>query len=333
MQLVHLIWYTSRPLAFGQGVTLWSFKKHHPKWKVWLWLIEDGLPPPGTSSYLDRLEVDRVEVVGKKSIHGSIGSVEVLSHLLRFALLYHFGGLYVDFDIVFYHPLPFATDRDVVFVDFNRDCPVFPVGMLYAPLPASPFWKEIDGAASSSSKMSGGTTFLSSYLGNQGLKGASLDQILDYLWSLFPPPFGRWTGLRLLDSRSYRPLPVQDAAALVRPSTPRPYRWLLSPLNPYRCFACQWFSPHPSIAKEVEGLKGSSILGRSFHPYMRFAATKRIKKDQTLSNKKDKPKVKQKKPPAQKANKKTPAQKANKKTPAQKAKSRKMKRLLALMAK
>jgi len=311
MKVLHLIWCTSRPLAFGQACTAWSFRKHNPEWKIWLWLVDDGPPTASTISYLDRLGQDRVEVLKPDTIHSSLTSFEALTHVLRFTLLYRFGGLYADFDIVFYHPLPFALDKDVLFVDLEKPSfPSFSVGLLFAPMPASPFWKGVDEKASEIKAMTGGTLLLSSLLNARALAGASLDDILDYLWQIYPPQ-GLWLGLRLLDVRSYRPLSPKDAPLLVVPKAPRAHQWLLASLNPYRCFALQWYGPHPAVAKALPSIQHSSILGKAFHPYRGNAVV--VKTNQAKTNQATKQTTKQT-------------------TKQIKGKSAKMKRLMAIMS-
>ena len=321
MKVLHLIWCTSRPLAFGQACTAWSFRKHHPGWKIWLWLVNDGMPQEGTTSYLDRLGHDRVEVLPPAMIHPSLTSFEGLTHVLRFTLLYRFGGLYADFDIMFFHPLPFALDKDVLFVDLGAPpvFPSFPVGLLFAPMPASPFWKLVDEKASQVKNMTGGTLLLSWLLNAKTMAGAPLDTILDYLWQTYPP-CGLWLGLRLLDVRSYRPVNPKDAPVLVAPRAPRGHQWLLAPLNPYRCFALQWYGPHPAVARALPALQKTSILGNAFSPF----TTKAVKTNGV------KAKAVKTKDVKAKAVKTKAVKEVRVKTP--RMKSAKMKRLLAIMA-
>lgn len=344
MHCLHLVWSTSRPLTFGQACTAWSFKAHHKDWKIWLWLIEDGLPSNGSLSYLDQLPLDRVEVLKPSMIHPSSTttkshSFEELSHLLRFTLLYRFGGLYCDFDLVFYHPLPFALDKDLLFVSLsstrNAD-PVFPVSLLFAPLPASPFWKEVEGEAMA--KVKGGATLLGQFLRASLLRSHSLDEILDYLYGSFPP-VGTWYGLRLLDARSFRPVPVPQAPMLLSPSLPRPYHWLLRPINPFRCFAIQWYAAHPDLSKALTGSRGTtlrkgSILARAFEPFR----SKEVIREKPPTKKPSKPptkKLSSKKPSTKPQTKSTnkPTKPQTKTTKKPTSKTKKIQHLMKLMAK
>lgn len=330
-KILHLIWSSTEALSFVQAVTVWSFKVHNPGWRVYLWLVPRGLPAKGKISYLDRLPLDSVHIVDLKTAGLSHQlSFTSISHILRFHLLALHGGLYSDFDVVFSHSLPFAIDKDVVFggAILREGASYleahFPVGLLYAPHPGSPLWRDLAQAARASAGL-GGSRLLASLFPVEVPRDSTMGDLLAGIHASIAKHFHDHP-FRVLDGRSYRPVPPTDAQVLLAKRPPKTFSWLWSNVNPYRCFAIQWFANHPAMQHPVPE---ASILGQLLKAYMGRYVTG--KPDMREPVKKERDKKKEKKPAEEKKKRLKSKKPQVMKPRTKKVRSKKLQGVLALV--
>jgi len=123
-------------LPFLRYLTLYSFRKYNPDWKIKLyhpkisvtnlsWTSSEhkfDLPNEDYSEKLKNLNIERIEF-DMESIGWSNGLSEVLkSDLIRWYLLSTKGGLWSDMDILFFKPMKYIQDNDAdAFVSFVSD--------------------------------------------------------------------------------------------------------------------------------------------------------------------------------------------------------------------
>lgn len=69
VKILHLIGFTNTPITYAESCTSLSFLKHNPEWKVWLWLIHNGLPPPNQTTYIEYINPDKIHVVTTDSFY------------------------------------------------------------------------------------------------------------------------------------------------------------------------------------------------------------------------------------------------------------------------
>src|SRR5690348_15696440 len=113
-KIMHMYWNGS-PMSFLQYLTIASFKKHNPKWKVWLWMPKvPNLTPPEWKSgeqadpYMgkDYLEKAKAESEVKIIDFSTLGIPDELpetqkSDFFRWYLLYEYGGAWSDSDVLY----------------------------------------------------------------------------------------------------------------------------------------------------------------------------------------------------------------------------------------
>lgn len=72
VKILHLISFTNTPITFAESCTSLSFRNHNPGWKVWLWIIHNGLPPLHTTTYIETLNPDNIHIVTIDSFYSDI---------------------------------------------------------------------------------------------------------------------------------------------------------------------------------------------------------------------------------------------------------------------
>lgn len=116
-KICHLYWDKS-PMAFLQVITVLSFHRCNPDWKIIVYLSKQGYEELGKTvydrkyvgkdyfacirrlDYVEIKEIDLVKVGVPLTLHSCQGSDIVRRHLL-----YHFGGVYSDFDTIWLKPM------------------------------------------------------------------------------------------------------------------------------------------------------------------------------------------------------------------------------------
>ncbi|MRR23529.1 hypothetical protein EG830_11195, partial [bacterium] len=116
-KICHLIWTEGVPMSLLQSLTVKSFVRYNPGWKVIVHLITNHLPANTfTPDYAGEdffhtitAEIRRVDLLDEgitADKHGILAS-----DLLRCKLLYEIGGVYSDFDMLWLRPMSeFITD-------------------------------------------------------------------------------------------------------------------------------------------------------------------------------------------------------------------------------
>lgn len=85
-RLIHLIWLGSEPtLAVNFAINSW--KKHHPTWEIKVWRDEDISNFPWSTDH-------------SREFFEKAGNWAEKSDILRFEILYQYGGIYSDTDVI-----------------------------------------------------------------------------------------------------------------------------------------------------------------------------------------------------------------------------------------
>lgn len=85
-QIIHIIWLGSEPTPCV-NLVIKSWKKHHPNWEIKIWRDKDIEKLNWTTSH-------------SKEFFEQSGNWSEKSDILRFEILYQFGGVYTDTDMV-----------------------------------------------------------------------------------------------------------------------------------------------------------------------------------------------------------------------------------------
>lgn len=147
---LHLIW-NEEPLSYLNFCTVASFIHFHPTWTVMLWKIPGNgerrwTTPEHKEFYIGKdyypqlfdfsqvVEQD-VNMLTNLNLPRGIEGVH-LSDYLRLYILYKFGGVYSDFDVIYISSINRHLNEEanfgIPFCYTHRDNPYFPVGFMYA---------------------------------------------------------------------------------------------------------------------------------------------------------------------------------------------------------
>lgn len=107
----HLIWTKGVPMSWLQTLTVGSFARYNPDWEITIYLIKEVkgintfVPDYKGEDYFGKIscrvvETDLNEWGIKNDKHGILASDQ-----LRMKLLYKYGGVYSDFDMLWLRPL------------------------------------------------------------------------------------------------------------------------------------------------------------------------------------------------------------------------------------
>lgn len=283
-KICHFIWDKS-PLAFLNAVSVWSFKKYHPEWKIWIWIINQRFERKWSSKehdilydgpcYMDNLskEVDRIIPLDPTDIHPSIKNTVHLSDLFRYQALLKHGGLYSDFDILYLKPLAFDLTKTIIFGNWEargrHSCFHWPVAMFYAPAPSARFWESIVKFSNESS--AGKTTY----------QAFGCD-----LWARMIPvqKFPAKNDLERMAhlqnsvkdkgdvivecAKNYLPVPWFDAHRLYKPLEGNPYAHLLNLKEGDCIFSIHWFNGARASKRFLKTLNRECLMGKLIEPYL-----------------------------------------------------------------
>lgn len=127
-KILHLYW-DGRPMSYLQSLTVVSFKKHNPDWRIFLWMpdepnLEDFNWITGEQKekytgvdYLHKVKkLCEVNSMNLKDV-GIDKKVQEIqkSDLFRWYILHKYGGAYSDFDVLYIRPLDKLLKEDFDF--------------------------------------------------------------------------------------------------------------------------------------------------------------------------------------------------------------------------
>jgi hypothetical protein len=117
-KIAHFYW-GGGPLSFLQHLTIVSFKKHNPNWKIFLWMpkvINPILPTWETVEQVERYigqdyleetkKLCKVKTIDFEKLGASRLHEVQKSDFIRWHILYKYGGVWSDMDILYVKPLP-----------------------------------------------------------------------------------------------------------------------------------------------------------------------------------------------------------------------------------
>jgi len=149
-KIVHFIW-DLNPLSFFNYISVVSFIKYHPDWKIWIWRINHISPKTWTTkehqidykgpNYFPKLESHQQIVLKDiddlKPLFPFIERKQLkgvhLSDYSRYAILSEYGGVYSDFDIIYLDTIEKHIEIDANFViPYKLVGKYFPIGFIYS---------------------------------------------------------------------------------------------------------------------------------------------------------------------------------------------------------
>ena len=104
-KICHLIWTEGVPMSYLQSLTVKSFRRHNPGWDIMLHLITGKRAPNMCADYAgedysDTINPDEVFYYQSTGLHGI-----QQSDRLRMKILYLWGGVYSDLDMLWLRPM------------------------------------------------------------------------------------------------------------------------------------------------------------------------------------------------------------------------------------
>lgn len=127
-KICHLTWTTNSVMSFLQFLTVISFRKYNPDWKIILHLVKQNRNDLGKNIYvpdfvgedyfllIEKLGFVDIHLVDLKQegIDYQNKATMHISDILRFKYLYEQGGVYSDFDMLWLQPMSNFIDIDCI---------------------------------------------------------------------------------------------------------------------------------------------------------------------------------------------------------------------------
>ncbi len=123
-KIAHFVWSSGVPLSYLRYLTYKTFIRHNPDWSI-MFHIVDGCKLSKSWTGREKLEFesdvkhdDYIKSIDKAHIlyHQSVGGIapNYASDLVRWEVLYRYGGYYFDLDQLFIKPFDGLCDYDIV---------------------------------------------------------------------------------------------------------------------------------------------------------------------------------------------------------------------------
>lgn len=123
-KIAHFIWNEETPLSYLRFMTIETFKKHNPDWEVMFWLVSgckltktwegseklEFFDKKQQKNYLNELKTDEIYTKKVENI-----APNYASDLIRWQVLYDFGGFYFDLDQIILNSFDELLTYDVVY--------------------------------------------------------------------------------------------------------------------------------------------------------------------------------------------------------------------------
>ena len=96
-QIIHFIWIGPRPFPEESIVNVQSWKDLHPEWRILFWTdsLERDCPIPE----MEKHHIDELSYLALKPYLAKTTNYAEKADLIRYELLYEWGGVYVDHDV------------------------------------------------------------------------------------------------------------------------------------------------------------------------------------------------------------------------------------------
>jgi len=145
-KILHLYWGQNKPLSYLRALTVLTFHKLNPDWRInvyypnkttkrltWKTYEHKNSWPYCGEDWMEKIkEIDNVEIIKVNLAPFNMISEVSKSDLQRWKILYEMGGVWSDFDIIYIRPMLELFQHDDVFLCpwNNRNGIVNPVGFM-----------------------------------------------------------------------------------------------------------------------------------------------------------------------------------------------------------
>jgi hypothetical protein len=152
-KIMHMYWNGS-PMSYLQYLTIASFKKHNPKWAVWLWMPKtpnlsqpewksgEQADPYTGEDYLDKAKAaSEVKIIDFETLGISDDLPETQkSDFFRWYLLYEYGGAWSDSDVLYIRSMDKLMKRKF---DSLISFVIYPANSFYITLPKTKLFEDM----------------------------------------------------------------------------------------------------------------------------------------------------------------------------------------------
>lgn len=146
-RVMHFIWVGPRDFPKESVVNLVAWKQLHPDWKMKFWTDSKDRPCPieGMQKHL----IDEVHFLHLKPYLEKTDNYGEKADLIRYEILYHEGGMYVDHDVmpyrnfdIFHSVFDFFVGLENPHVNEGTETKIFPCNCLFGARPNHPILKK-----------------------------------------------------------------------------------------------------------------------------------------------------------------------------------------------
>jgi len=126
-KVCYLMWTSEAPMALLQVFTVVSFHKYNPDWKIIVYLSKQTEKELGSNIYVPEYmgkdyfymvkNLDYVEIIEHNLIESGVSlgiNAIVASDIIKRKLMYEFGGVYSDFDVIWLKPMSEFSNIDCI---------------------------------------------------------------------------------------------------------------------------------------------------------------------------------------------------------------------------